>query len=115
MLYQGRITDWKDEKGFGFITPNGGGATVFVHIKSFTTRGHRPGGNELVTYELTFDKQSKPQASNVSFVAVRRPVEQSPTARPRFGALVLPIIFLGFLVASVVRAKLHPIELAPSV
>ena len=61
MRYQGRITDWRDDKGFGFITPNGGGPKVFVHIKSFAKRGPRPVGNELVTYELTFDKQSRPQ------------------------------------------------------
>jgi len=25
--YQGRITSWKDDEGFGFITPNGAGPT----------------------------------------------------------------------------------------
>ena len=24
MRYQGKITDWKDDKGFGFVMPNGG-------------------------------------------------------------------------------------------
>ena len=111
MRYQGRITEWKDEKGFGFITPNDGGPTVFVHIKSFAKRGHRPVGNELVTYELTFDSQSRPQASSVALVAVRRPVAQSPTARPDFGALVFPTIFLGFILACVMQSKLHPVVL----
>ena len=64
-----------------------------------------------MTYELTFDKQGRPQASNVSFVAVRRPVDQSPTARPRIGAVALTTVFLGFVVTSVVQAKLHPIVL----
>lgn len=111
MRYQGRITDWKDKKGFGFITPNGGGPTVFLHIKSFAKRDHRPVGNELVTYELTFDKQNRPQASSVSLVAVRRPIAQSPTARLRFGALLLPTIFSGFVLACVVQSKLHPVVL----
>lgn len=41
MRYQGKITDWKDDKGFGFVTPNGGGPRVFVHIKSFSSRQRR--------------------------------------------------------------------------
>jgi cold shock CspA family protein len=34
MRYQGRIGEWKDDRGFGFITPNGGGPRVFLHISS---------------------------------------------------------------------------------
>lgn len=50
MRQQGRLTDWKDEQGFGFIEPDGGGAQVFVHIKSFTDRRRRPEGGERVSY-----------------------------------------------------------------
>lgn len=76
MRYQGRITTWKDDQGFGFITPNGGGEQVFVHIKTFSNRGRRPVGNELVTYELTTDERRRPRAVSVGFVGERR-VERS--------------------------------------
>ena len=111
MRYQGRITDWKDEKGFGFITPNGGGPTVFVHIKSFARRGSRPVGNELVTYELTFDKNGRPQASSVSMVEARPSVAKSQTVRPGIGDLAAPTIFLIFILTCVVQGKLHPVVL----
>lgn len=52
MRYQGKITDWKDDRGFGFIVPNGGGAKVFVHISAFRSGEGRPVGNDLVTYAL---------------------------------------------------------------
>ncbi len=107
MRYQGRITDWNDERGFGFITTNGDGPRVFVHIKSFANRSHRPVRNQLVTYELTFDERNRPQASSVSLVAVRRPVEKSPTARSGFWAVLLPIIFFGFILACVMQGRLH--------
>ena len=52
MRHQGRITTWKDDIGFGFITPKGGGVQLFVHINSFSSRPRRPEIDELVTYEL---------------------------------------------------------------
>ena len=66
--FQGRITSWKDDQGFGFITPNGGGPAVFVHIKAFTRRGPRPVGNEIVTYHLAVNDKGQPRAENVAFV-----------------------------------------------
>jgi hypothetical protein len=42
MRYRGTITNWKDEKGFGFITPSNGGNQLFVHITSFANRKRRP-------------------------------------------------------------------------
>jgi cold shock CspA family protein len=44
MRYQGRITEWKDDRGFGFITPNAGGASLFVHVSAFEPASRaRPG------------------------------------------------------------------------
>jgi cold shock CspA family protein len=57
MRFQGRVTDWKDDRGFGFITPNGGGPKVFVHISAFGRGQQRPSGSELVTYELVQDEK----------------------------------------------------------
>ena len=77
MRYQGRITEWKDDRGFGFITPNGGGTRVFVHISAFRIGRQRPSGNELVTYELLNDKTKGFRAADVDFVEMR----QLPVAR----------------------------------
>jgi cold shock CspA family protein len=68
MRHQGRITAWKDDKGFGFITPNGSRDQVFVHIGAFAHAGRRPTGQELVTYELTVDERNRARAERVAFV-----------------------------------------------
>ena len=107
MRYQGKITDWKDDKGFGFVTPNGGGARVFVHIKSFSNRQRRPVGNELVTYELTSDARGRPQGVNIAFVG-DRPSSPAPATAPGPGvvALSFAFVFLAFVAGAVTVGKL---------
>ncbi len=104
MRYQGRITTWKDDKGFGFITPDGGGAQVFVHISSFFNRHRRPEENEIVTYELKIGGKSRSQANAVAFVGERPTPSSSPgrsNIRPVFA-----VCFLFFVTAAVVTGRL---------
>lgn len=104
MRYQGKITSWKDEQGFGFITPNAGGSLVFVHIKSFAGRQKRPAGNEIVTYELRADAKGRAQAENVAFVTARKPAKA--TTGPGNGMLVVAGLFLLGVMAVAVVGKL---------
>ncbi len=59
MRYQGRLQDWNDEKGYGFVVPNGGGERAFVHIKAFEQRGQRPGNGMLVSYAVRKDERNR--------------------------------------------------------
>ena len=104
MRYQGRITNWKDDQGFGFITPNGGGEPVFLHIKTFSNRHRRPVGNELVTYELTIDERRRPRAVNVAFVG-ERGVEQ-PTGGGGWIPTAIVMLFLVSVAGAVFAGKL---------
>ena len=109
MRYQGKITDWKDDKGFGFITPNGGGPRVFVHIKSFSNRQQRPVGDEIVTYELGRDSKGRPQANSVAFV-LKHTSSASPSGTGNV-SLMLTAAFLVLVAGSTVTGKL-PVEVA---
>ena len=102
MRYQGRVTDWKDDKGFGFVLPNGGGPRVFVHIKSFTNQRRRPIGKELVTYELSVDSRGRPQGVNVAFVG-EEAAAPAATSSPGPGpvALMFAATFLLVVVVAV--------------
>ena len=106
MRYQGKITDWKDDKGFGFVTPSGGGARVFVHIKSFSNRLRRPAGNELVTYELKSDARGRPQGVNIAFDGDRPSSLPRTTPGPGIKAFTLAAVFLAFVVGAVATGKL---------
>src|SRR5665647_1031301 len=104
MRFQGKITNWKDDQGFGFITPNGSGNQVFVHIKSFANRQRRPIGNEIVTYELKTDAKGRAQAASVAFIGERAP---SVTSSGRSNiSLTLAAAFLVFVAGSAFAGKL---------
>lgn len=102
--YQGRISAWKDDQGFGFITPNGGGPTVFVHVKSFVRQGIRPAGNEIVTYDLAVNENGKPRAENVAYVHHR--YAKQPSCRTGMNSLIVAVAFLGFITTCSVTGKL---------
>jgi uncharacterized membrane protein YsdA (DUF1294 family)/cold shock CspA family protein len=104
--YQGKITDWKDDKGFGFVTPNDGGSTVFVHIKSFSNRRRRPVGDELVTYELTTDARGRSQGVDVTFVGDRPNFSPAIIPGPGVGALTFAAVFLAFVMGAVAAGRL---------
>lgn len=67
MRFVGRITEWNDARGFGFVVPNGGGERAFVHIKAFDRRGSRPFEGALVSYDVGMDERRRPQALAVRF------------------------------------------------
>lgn len=104
MRYQGKITTWKDDKGFGFITPNADGKQVFVHINSFSNRQRRPVGNESVTYELKVDAKGRAQAENVTFAGERIP-SPGPPGRSNI-PLSLAALFLAFVAGATFAGKL---------
>jgi CspA family cold shock protein len=75
----GSVMTYFEEKGFGFLRPDGGGKDIFFHI----SRLHQGQATELVpgtkvSYELGMDRNGKIAASSVRILA---PVEEvKPTA-----------------------------------
>ncbi|MDN2662729.1 cold shock and DUF1294 domain-containing protein [Psychromonas sp. 14N.309.X.WAT.B.A12] len=67
MKFQGKVINWNDDKGFGFVEPNGGGTRAFVHIKAFNSRSRRPVNGELIIYELVHESGNRYKATNIRF------------------------------------------------
>lgn len=73
----GKISQWKDDKGFGFIQPDDGSEKVFFHISSVKTNARRPQVGDAVVYEATRDSQQRLKAKgvvieNVAIVTLRK-------------------------------------------
>ncbi|PSJ17359.1 DUF1294 domain-containing protein [Nitrosomonas supralitoralis] len=110
MRYQGKITSWNDDQGFGFITKHSGVEQVFVHINACTNRKRRPTENQIVSYELKTDQKGRMRAENVAFVVGRLPATSSTQDR-RSISLVWVILFVILVAASVFAGKLPTIVL----
>ena len=64
-MAQGTVKWFNGEKGFGFITPDGGDSDVFVHFSAIQADGYRSlDENQRVEFELTQGPKG-PQAANV--------------------------------------------------
>ncbi|ABE54215.1 cold-shock DNA-binding protein family [Shewanella denitrificans OS217] len=64
----GLVKWFNEDKGFGFITPDNGGADVFVHFRSITSEGFKTlAEGQKVSFEVE-QGQKGPQAANVSAI-----------------------------------------------
>jgi len=68
---KGLLTSWNDAKGFGFITPEGGGERVFAHISSYAGRG-RPVSDRKVAYSITKDGQGRLRAGRFQYAGAAK-------------------------------------------
>jgi len=116
MRRKGTLTTWNDDRGFGFVTPIGGGGRVFVHISAFANRDRRPQLNQVVTYTLSSDDQGRRRAVEATLAGDRLPnaAFRWPLAPSLTGAavflglvavlsavgLVAPMVLGGYLVLS---------------
>lgn len=67
---RGKINQWKDEKGFGFIVPDDGKEKVFFHISAVKNKARRPQVGDVVNYDTTRDSQNRLKALAVSIEGI---------------------------------------------
>ena len=77
MRFEGTLSKWNDDRGFGFIQPTEGGQELFAHISAFPRDGQRPQLHEKLSFEVTLGQGGKKQA-----IAIQR---------PRSGAMPMPL------------------------
>ena len=63
---QGVVKWFNDKKGYGFITPNGGSADIFVHYSAIQMGGYKSlNEGEEVSFDIQ-ETDKGPQAINVT-------------------------------------------------
>lgn len=111
MKLQGKVLNWNDDKGFGFVEPNGGGQRAFVHIKSFKYGSKRPINGDVIIYELVKEGNNKFKAIKIQFAsdvkdANKRKKTYNKSSGSRAVTRIFTIAFCFTLLASVVMGKL---------
>ena len=88
-MQNGTISNWNDEKGFGFILPKSGAKTIFAHIKDYS-REHKPPIKGLeVSYLISTDPRGRTCAVEI------RPVNGHKKVGREFRQKVLSLILLS--------------------
>jgi uncharacterized membrane protein YsdA (DUF1294 family)/cold shock CspA family protein len=115
MRYQGRITRWIDDKGYGYLTWNGGGELLFIHVKAFSPGSRRPVVGDIVIYEQGQDERGRGCAIRASFP--RKPgVMSKGTAHASFHTgrfwAAAASVFVALLCAATAFGRLPSLVLA---
>ena len=105
MRLVGRITDWNDDRGFGFVVPNGGGDRTFVHVKAFDRKPRGTVSGLLVSFEVGRDGNGRTTATNVQLVrtGTRRSSAHQGSTLPRtaIAATFLAVLVVGWFLSKV--------------
>ena len=112
MRDQGRLIEWFDDQGYGFIQPNDTSkARVFLHVKDFSRQGPRPILGCALEYKVVIDDKGRYRANQVVYLkASQTQPKKAPVTATRTGTnhkrlqpmqilIAAYIIAVGILVA----------------
>ena len=86
MRFQGKIKQWDEARGFGYIEWNGSTDKLFVHISAFADRSRRPTIGDIVTYEAERDAEGRHCAVKVMYPgAAQKATVEKPRASKKQG------------------------------
>lgn len=109
MKQRGKLKSWKDEQGFGFISPDAGGELLFVHISAFKSKHRRPDVGEALTYEAGRDATGRPCAVGVAYV--RNEVGGTAPGHGWLGTSLVSLVFLSLVAIAVYYGRLPVVVL----
>ncbi len=79
----GKLVRWIEEKGFGFIKPDKGGAEIFIHISAMRGMSRLPIVGDIIHYETSLDDKGKFRAINAKIEGVAQVLTVSLIDRKR--------------------------------
>lgn len=94
MRQQGIVTNWHDDRGFGFIKADAGGPDLFLHARDFSNGIERPVEGMTVTYEARTRPDGRLRAEQV--VEVGEKWSNLPATRKASAIVLGYVAIVGF-------------------
>ncbi len=69
-MIKGALKTWKEDRGFGFISPDDGGKDIFIHISALKGASRRPVTGDVIYYQVAKDNRGKYKAINAHIEGV---------------------------------------------
>lgn len=98
MRLKGKLIKWDNEKAFGFIVPNSGGAQVFIHKTAFKNHKRHPQINDVITFSISKDKQGRYCADKATFSGEK--INQVKVKSVNKFSIYLSVVFLALIVTA---------------
>ncbi|MFY7003572.1 DUF1294 domain-containing protein [Acinetobacter pittii] len=117
MRDQGRLVEWFDEKGYGFIQPDDAKKErVFLHIKDFARPGPRPIIGCALEYRVILDERGRFRAQQVTYLKASQTRKASKTAKAEssFQASPLSVMQMGIVFYFVLMGIMSFIHVLPA-
>ena len=108
MRVKGRIRDWNDLRGFGFVSPLKGGERVFVHVSALPIGSRRPAEGEFVSYTLGADERGRVCATRVTYALshAKQPAVRTHARNAQLIAGCVATTFLGVVALLAIVGRL---------
>ena len=81
MRFEGTLSTWNHDRGFGHIQPTRGGEPVFVHISAWPKGAGRPQPKQAVSFELELGPKGE-RARKVALLKTRQARQAPGPAQP---------------------------------
>jgi len=106
-MIKGALKTWKEDRGFGFISPDNGGKDIFIHISALKGTSRRPVTGDIIYYQVAKDNRGKYKAVNAHIEGVEIREDKAAAgffhANKRILAIALGILAVAAIVAAVIQ------------
>ena len=108
MRFEGTLTTWNDDRGFGYLESTQGGEPIFVHVSGWPRTSGRPQLKQVVSFEIEIGAKGK-RARNIQLIQSRRaPRPSGRASRAQWGTATLFALPAFLVVCMVVTILWKP-------
>ena len=105
MRFEGTLTTWNDDRGFGRIESTQGGEPIFLHVSAWPRGAGRPQLNQTLSFEVELSTKGK-RARNVQLIQSRRAPKSYDRNHPAQWGTATLFVIPAFLVLYTIVATL---------